>query len=280
MTSPRIARVFEDAKKQGRPAIIAYLCIGDPDVEASFEIARALLAAGADALELGAPFSDPTADGPVIARASQRAIAHGGSLRSAIEVGARLRRESEAPLVLFGYFNPILVRGERETVRAVADAGIDAMLVVDLPPEEGEELRDEARARSIDVVPLLTPTSSASRIEAARGVAGGFVYYVSITGVTGAATTGDPFDDAARASVKLRDALKLPVVVGFGIDHASKARKAAGLDLPGGGADGIVVGTAIVRAVESANGDARRAAGAAAAVLSAIREGVATSRAP
>jgi tryptophan synthase alpha chain len=171
------------------------------------------------------------------------------------------------------------VRGERETVRAVAAAGIDAMLVVDLPPEEGEELRDEARARSIDVVPLLTPTSSDARIEAARRVAGGFVYYVSITGVTGAATSGDPFDDAARASVRLKGALHLPVVVGFGIDHASKARRAAGLDHAGGGADGVVVGTAIVCAVESANGDARRAAEAAAAVVADLRRGLATSSA-
>ena len=274
MSSPRIARAFDAARGEKRPAVIAYLCIGDPNVEASFEIARALLAAGADALELGTPFSDPTADGPVIARASQRAIAHGGSLRTAIDVGARLRKESDAPLVLFGYFNPILVRGERETVRAVADAGIDALLVVDLPPEEGEEMRDEARARSVDVVPLLTPTSTPARIEAARRGAGGFVYYVSITGVTGAATTGDPFDDAARASVRLRASMKLPVVVGFGIDAGAKARRAAGMDRPEGGADGVVVGTAIVRAVESANGDARRAAEAAAAVVDEIKGGL------
>jgi len=271
--SARIEAAFERARKEKRPAIVAYLCVGDPSVETSFEIARALLAAGADVLELGAPFSDPTADGPVIARASQRAIARGGSLRTAIEVGRRLRAETQSPFVLFGYFNPVLVRGERKTVRDVADAGIDAMLVVDLPPEEGEELREEARARSVDVVPLLTPTSSPSRIEAARRVASGFVYYVSITGVTGAATSADPFDDAARAAVKLREQLKLPIVVGFGIDAASKARRAAGLESDTGGADGVVVGTAIVRAIESAK-DPTRAAAAAAAVVSEIRAGL------
>ncbi|MEO7097095.1 MAG: tryptophan synthase subunit alpha, partial [Polyangiales bacterium] len=180
----RLEATFARARAERRPVIVAYLCIGDPSIEASFAIARALLDAGADVLELGAPFSDPTADGPTIARASQRAIAAGGSMRSAIAVGARLRQTGDAPLVLFGYANPIIVNDERTTVRAVADAGIDAMLVVDLPPEEGGDLRDEAKARGVDVIPLLTPTSQGSRLQAARAVASGFVYYVSMTGVT------------------------------------------------------------------------------------------------
>lgn len=263
--SSRIDACFARARAQGRPALVAYLCVGDPSVEASLAIARALLDAGADILELGAPFSDPTADGPVIARASQRAIERGSSMRAAIEVGRQLRATTDAPLVLFGYFNPILVRGERETVRAVADAGIDAMLVVDLPPEEGHELRDEARARGLDVIPLLTPTSSPSRVEAAKRVASGFVYYVSVTGVTGA-TTRDPFDDAAQAAADLRAAMGLPVVIGFGIDSADKARRATSK-----GADGAVVGTAIVRAIESAQNDLAAACENAAAVVRAIR---------
>ncbi|MBL8722240.1 MAG: tryptophan synthase subunit alpha [Myxococcales bacterium] len=265
--SQRLSRVFATAKEQRRGVLVAYLCVGDPDVEASLAIARALLAAGADVLELGAPFSDPTADGPVIARASARAIAAGGSMRAAIAVGARLRAESDAPLVLFGYCNPIVVRGERATVEAVADAGIDAMLVVDMPPEEGAELRAEARARGVDVIPLLTPTSSASRIAAAKASASGFVYYVSVTGVTGA-TTRDPFDDAARAAARLREEMSLPVVVGFGIDDADKARRALV------GADGVVVGTAIVRAVEERGADVAGAAAAAADVVRRIRAGV------
>ena len=264
----RVSSTFEK-----KPILIAYLCVGDPTVEASLEIARALLDAGADMLELGAPFSDPTADGPVIARASQRAIEHGSSMNAAIEVGARLRKTSNAPLVLFGYVNPIIVRGERETVKRVSDAGIDAMLVVDLPPEEGSDLRDEARARSVDVIPLLTPTSSASRIAAAKRVASGFVYYVSVAGVTGA-TSVDPFDDAARAATALRTAMELPVVIGFGIDSADKARRAAA------GADGVVVGTAIVRAIEEANGDVGRACANAAAVVRAIRAGLVSGLTP
>lgn len=262
----RIQACFAKARAEGRPVLVAYLCVGDPSVEASFAIARALLEAGADVLELGAPFSDPTADGPVIARASQRAIERGSSMRAAIEVGRRLRAITEAPLVLFGYANPIVVRGEAATVDAVADAGIDAMLVVDLPPEEGEELRERAKQRGVDVIPLLTPTSAESRVEAARKVASGFVYYVSVTGVTGA-TTKDPFDDAAQAAASLREKMGLPVVVGFGIDSADKARRAAK------GADGVVVGTAIVRAIESAQNDVAAASENAAAVVRSIRVG-------
>jgi tryptophan synthase alpha chain len=266
----RLEETFARARAERRPVLVAYLCVGDPSVEASYEIARALLDAGADILELGAPFSDPTADGPVIARASQRAIEHGSSMRAAIEIGARLRKSSNAPLVLFGYANPIIVRGERETVKAVADAGIDAMLIVDLPPEEGNELRDEARVRSINVIPLLTPTSSDARVEAAKRVASGFVYYVSVTGVTGQ-TTRDPFDDAARAAVRMREAIGLPVVIGFGIDSHDKAHRASGAGDRTRGADGVVVGTAIVRAIEEANGDTTRACASAAAVVRAIR---------
>jgi tryptophan synthase alpha chain len=244
------------------------LCVGDPTVEASLVIARALLAAGVDMIELGAPFSDPTADGPTIERASVRAIQAGGSMRAAINVGAELRKSSDAPLVLFGYANPIVVRGERETVDAVADAGVDAMLVVDLPPEEGEDLRSRARERSVDVIALLTPTSSPSRIEAARTGASGFVYYVSMTGVTGAVAAHDPFDAASAAARSLRASLSLPVVVGFGIDDADKAKRAAR------GADGVVVGSAIVKAIEAARGDVDRAAKNAVEVVTEIRRGL------
>lgn len=274
--SRRIDRLFAEARGAQRPVVVAYLCVGDPSVEASVTIARALLAAGADVLELGAPFSDPTADGPVIARASARAIAHGGSMRAAIRVGAELRKTSEAPLVLFGYANPIVVAGERETVASVADAGIDAMLIVDLPPEEGSELRAEAKALGIDIVPLLTPTSSASRVEAARGGASGFVYYVSVTGVTGALRDGeavDPLVAASQAAARLRGELSLPVVVGFGIDDAVKAKRALGdRTREAAGADGIVVGSAIVKAIEAAGSDVELAARNAAAVIAAIRQ--------
>lgn len=272
--SARIDAAFAGARERKTPLLIAYLCVGDPTLEASFEIARALIEAGADILELGAPFSDPTADGPTIARASQRAIAAGGSMRATIRIGARLRDVSTTPLVLFGYVNPIIVAGEQATIELAATAGIDALLVVDLPAEEGSELRQAARAKGIDVIPLLTPTSSSSRVEAARAGASGFVYYVSTTGVTGAVAGGDPFDAAASSATRLRASLSLPVVVGFGIDDAGKARRAAGLDRADGGADGVVVGSAIVRAIEDARGNVKEACERAASVVRAIRQGL------
>jgi tryptophan synthase alpha chain len=269
--SARIDQTFARARAERRGVLIAYLCIGDPSVEASLTIAEKLVEAGADILELGAPFSDPTADGPVIARASARAIAAGGSLRATIEVARRLReRHPTIPLVVFGYVNPIIVRGEERVVAEAKAAGVDAFLVVDMPPEEGVTLRSAASAAGIDVIPLLAPTSGDDRVAAARRGASGFVYYVSLTGVTGAATSGDPFDAAANEATKLRAAMELPVVVGFGIDDADKARRALG---GGRGADGVVVGSAIVRAIESAGGDVARASDAAATVVRAIRQG-------
>src|SRR5262249_10941194 len=158
---------------------------GDPSLEASLGLARAAVLGGADVLELGVPFSDPTADGPAIARASERAIRAGSSLTRTIELAAELRKTSQVPIVLFGYYNPIFVLGEERAVSRARAAEIDALLVVDLPPEEGTLLRDAAQKADIAVVPLLAPTSGPSRVRAATARASGFLYYVSVTGVTG-----------------------------------------------------------------------------------------------
>lgn len=239
----RIERTFA----RGRKALIAYLCIGDPSVDESVDLARACLRSGADILELGVPFSDPIADGPVIARASQRAILAGGGLEASLLAARKIRAaEPDAGIVLFGYYNPLLMRGEARTAADAAEAGIDALLVVDLPVEDGVSLREATSARNVGIVPLLAPTSSAERVSTAKEVAKTalvpFVYYVSVTGVTGsdALKAGDA---GARAG-SLREQIGRPVVVGFGIDSREKARDAARL------ADGVVVGTALVRAVE------------------------------
>jgi tryptophan synthase alpha chain len=257
----RIERTFAAQRVRKARVLVVYLCVGDPSLKGSLKCARAALEAGADVLELGVPFSDPTADGPAIARASERAIAAGSSLAHTLEIAAELRKESDAPLVLFGYYNPILIHGEERTVREAKAAGIDALLVVDLPPEEGNVLRDAADEANIAIVPLLTPTSGAARVEAATARAKGFLYYVSVTGVTGKA--GDEaLADAALQASRLRDSSKLPVVVGFGIDGPVKARIATGLAGTNGaaaGADGIVVGTAVVKAIESGRDDESRA---------------------
>ncbi|HMI86756.1 MAG TPA: tryptophan synthase subunit alpha [Polyangiaceae bacterium] len=257
----RIDRAFAAQRVRKGRVLVVYLCVGDPSLKGSLLCARAALEAGADVLELGVPFSDPTADGPAIARASERAIAAGSSLVRTIETAAELRKRSDAPLVLFGYYNPILIHGEERTVREAKAAGIDALLVIDLPPEEGKILRDAADESDIAIVPLLTPTSGAARIAAATARASGFLYYISVTGVTGKA--GDEaLSEAALQASRLRDTSKLPVVVGFGIDSPAKARIATGLGASNGagaGADGIVVGTAVVKAIESGRDDEARA---------------------
>lgn len=242
MTVKRIDRLFESLAKEKRPALVAYLCVGDPSVEDSTACALAALDAGADMLEVGVPFSDPTADGPVIAAAAYRAIHSGGSLRSALDVVRAVRKKSEAPVVLFTYYNPIIAFGEERLPAVAAEAGVDAFLVVDLPPEEGQVLRQAVKAAELAFIPLLAPTSDRAREDSAFSTASGFVYYVSLTGVTGSA--GVSMEEASQRANAVRERVKLPVVVGFGIDSGEKARVAREH-----GVSGIVVGTAIVKAI-------------------------------
>ena len=244
----RLDKKFDDAAAKKTPLLVAYVCVGDPDVESSVKIALACVAAGADILELGVPFSDPTADGPAIARASQRAIAAGGGLKATLRAAKEVRAATDTPIVLFGYYNPILVHGEAKTVDEAADAGVDALLIVDLPLDEGKELRERALSRSIPVVPLVTPASTAERLEQIRALdrsQTGFIYYVSVTGVTG--TAHADLGRAGTEAARVRGIVNAPVVVGFGVDSAEKAILAAK------GADGVVIGTAIVRRVEIAD---------------------------
>lgn len=253
----RLAATFARRAAAGEKVLVAYLCVGDPSVDESIQIARAALDGGADVLELGVPFSDPTADGPVIARASQRAIRAGGGLEPTLRAARELRKTTDAPLVVFGYFNPLFVRGEERVVDEAADAGVDALLIVDLPLDEGAVLRARAKERGVAIVPLLAPTSSAARVDAVRALAAegnaGFVYYVSLTGVTGSAAA--PLVEASSVAGKLRERVGIPTVVGFGIDGPEKARAAAAH------VDGVVVGTALVRCVEEgASAEARSSA--------------------
>lgn len=251
----RLDDCFSTLRAAGRKALVAYLCVGDPSLEESVELCVAAARAGADLLELGVPFSDPTADGPAIARASQRAIRGGATILRVLEVAAEVGRTAHVPMVLFGYYNPILVTGEARVVPLAAGAGIDAMLVVDLPPEEGETLRTAAAGAGVAMIPLVTPTTDAARLDAISAARpSGFMYYVSVTGVTGVAAPA--LARASTEAARLRARMRLPVVVGFGIDGPAAAREAAGPR--GGGADGIVVGTAIVRRIEEASSPAAR----------------------
>jgi tryptophan synthase alpha chain len=250
---------IEAAFARGRKVLVAYLCVGDPSVEESIALCRACVRGGADVLELGVPFSDPSADGPAIQRASQRAILAGGGLEATLRVSKAVRSaEPDVGIVIFGYYNPLFVYGEARAAKAAAEAGSDALLVVDLPAEESTALREAARPAGIAVVPLLAPTSRPERVALVKEAAGRFpipfVYYVSMTGVTGSGAT-DAKEAGGRAG-QLREALGLPVVVGFGIDSAEKAAAAAGP----GRADGVVVGSAIVRAIEAGRTPEARAA--------------------
>lgn len=268
MSAERIESRFAALREAKRTALVAYLTVGDPSVEQSLACARAALDAGADLLELGVPFSDPTADGPVIAAASYRAIQRGGSLRAALRVAEELRRTSEAPLVLFSYYNPILAWGERRVAEEAARIGVDGLLIVDLPPEEGAELRAAARGSGLAVIPLVAPTTDRAREPRVVAGARGFVYYVSLTGVTGAGSA--PLEQAGRAGRELRERCGLPVVVGFGIDSPEKAQLVAAQ-----GVDGVVIGTAIVKAIAAASDEADRVK-AVRALVGALRAGVDT----
>ncbi len=232
-------------------ALVTYLCCGDPDEAESVELAVACAEEGADILELGMPFSDPTADGPAIARASQRSLSKGGGLDATLRVARAVRARCATPIVLFGYYNPLFVRGEETVVSLAADAGIDAFLVVDLPVDESVSLRTLAQVRGLSVIPLVAPTSRPARItklaEVAKTFPIPFVYYVSMMGVTGGAGATDVLAEAGKQAARVREVTSRPTVVGFGIDSAAAAKVAAA------GSDGVVVGSAIVRRIEEGN---------------------------
>ena len=266
MTVDRIERCFSALSAKRRTALIAYISVGDPSVEDSIACARAALAAGVDILELGVPFSDPTADGPVIAAASYRAIHNGGSLRAALHVAEAVRKDSDAPLVFMTYYNPIFALGDVQTVEQAVRVGADGLLVVDLPPEEGGELRAAAKRERIAMIPLVAPTTGLEREPRVLAGASGFIYYVSVTGVTGTGVA--PLAEAGRDAAALKARAKLPVVVGFGIRSPENARTVADQ-----GVDGVVVGTEMVRAISGAS-DREGRIQAVSKLVRALREGL------
>jgi tryptophan synthase alpha chain len=241
----RIVAAFEKARLEGRAALIAYLTAGDPTGDATVALARALERAGADILELGVPFSDPIADGPVLQRAAGRALRSGTTLTGVFEIGRRIRSETGLALVLFTYLNPLLRAG----IGRAAGAARDAALVTDLPPEEAGEYREALRSAGLDTVFLVSPTSTSSRMSAAARLSSGFLYVVSRPGTTGA-RRDLPADLPETIRRARRAARSLPIAVGFGIATPPVAATAARL------ADGVVVGSALVRAAEEA-GDRR-----------------------
>jgi tryptophan synthase alpha chain len=237
----RIEEKFTALKKEGRKAFVAYLTAGDPDLEKTARMIPALEAAGVDIIEAGVPFSDPTADGPVIQAASERALKRGAALEKILAMIAALRRTSGIPIVLFGYYNPILSYGPEKFAADAAAAGVDGILVVDLPPEEADELRRYSDPAGLDFISLIAPTTDPKRARKILRNAAGFVYYISVTGVTG--TAAPRTEDVRRDVEQIKGMTALPVVVGFGISKPDQAAAIAPL------ADGIVVGSALVRLI-------------------------------
>jgi tryptophan synthase alpha chain len=238
----RISQRFARRRAEGRPAFIAFLTAGDPSLDRTVGAAVELDGAGADVLELGVPFSDPLADGPVIQRASERALARGVTLPRVLETVRRIRERSAMPLLLFSYYNPLLQHGLERLAREAKAAGVDGVLVTDLPPEEAGEWVAVARAADIDTVFLASPTSPPERLKRVAEASRGFVYAISRTGVTGErqALSGD-----ARPLVeRLRGLTHVPVALGFGLSTPGQVREAGGV------ADGVVVGSALVRFLE------------------------------
>ncbi len=237
-----IAKVFERCRKEKRAAFIPYLTGGDPNAEVSGQLLEALAAGGADLIEIGVPFSDPIADGPVNQRAATRALAAGASLSSVLDLVARHRDRLGVPMILFTYFNPILAAGIDRFAERAAASGVDGILCVDLPPEEAGELLPTMREKGIDTVFLLAPTSDRRRVRSVAGASSGFVYYVSRTGVTGARQ--ELPKQLLKEAKRLRRRLSLPLAVGFGISTPEQVAQVARV------ADGVVVGSALVRLVE------------------------------
>lgn len=242
----RLDHCFSTLKQQNRPALISYLTAGDPDADTSRRLLHGLPAAGVDIIELGMPFSDPMADGPAIQKAAQRALNNGQTQAKTLEMVRHFREEnSTTPIVLMGYYNPIYRYGVERFLTDAARAGVDGLIVVDLPPEHDEELCQPAFRHGIDFIRLATPTTDAKRLPRVLANASGFIYYVSVAGVTGGSA---PTPERLEASVsRLREDTELPIAVGFGIRTAEQAATI------GRYSDAVVVGSALVDCIEHAN---------------------------
>ena len=237
----RIDAAFRELRDQGRPGLVTYVTAGDPDYERSREILVRLDRAGADVLEIGVPFSDPLADGPVIQRATERAIASGTTLKSVLQMVADVRPLVNAPMVIFTYANPILRMGLDAFVARAKEAGVDGVLTLDVPPEESEQIREALSRARIDTIFLLSPTTSVERIRRAAALGSGFLYGISRLGVTGA--RDDVADSARDLGERVRKETGMPFALGFGLSRPEHVRAVSGF------ADAAVVGSALVQVI-------------------------------
>jgi tryptophan synthase alpha chain len=275
MSDTRIDRTFRQLAKAARPGLVTFVTAGDPDMETSLAILKALPAAGADIVELGMPFSDPMADGPAIQAAGLRALEAGQTMHKTLDMVREFRKgDTDTPIVLMGYYNPIYIYGAERFLQDAKAAGVDGLIIVDLPPEEDEELCIPSLEAGVNFIRLAAPTTDDARLPKVLTNTSGFVYYVSITGITGAAAP-----DTSKVAVavdRIKQHTDLPVAVGFGVRTASQAAAI------GRNADAVVVGTAIVSAIaDSLDGEGRatpETLGAVTDLVTSLAQGVRASR--
>ena len=263
----RIQSCFAELKERQRVALIPFITAGDSEPSLTVPLMHALVESGADLIELGIPFSDPMADGPVIQKAAERALEHNVSLRDVLQMVAEFRqRDAVTPVLLMGYLNPVEVMGYAAFAAEAGEAGVDGVLIVDLPPEEGGEILPQLYAHQIDPVFLIAPTSDRSRIQKICDASRGYVYYVSLKGITGAGHLD--LDSVAQKVTKIREITQLPIGVGFGIKDAATAAAMGKL------ADAVIVGSAIVNRIEEHQGDAEGTIRAVSSFVGELRAGL------
>ncbi len=238
----RIEKKFKELKEKKEKALVSFITAGDPDLATTEKLIHEMEKAGTDLIELGIPFSDPSADGPVIQRSSERALKAGCTLPAVLKLVSTVRKKSQIPIILMGYYNPILNYGPEAFCKAVAKAGVDGLIVVDLPPEESEELQKPARASGLNLIYLITPTADADRIKKVKRLASGFIYYVSITGITGAKLHA--ISQIQKHVKEIKTHIDLPLCIGFGIRSPEDAKNLSKV------AEGVVVGSVLVAELE------------------------------
>ena len=260
----RITRRFEALKANHRKALIPYVTAGDPDQSVTVPLMHAMVSAGADIIELGVPFSDPMADGPVIQKAHERALAAGTRLRDILDMVAEFRKEdSETPVVLMGYLNPVEIMGYESFTDRASAAGVDGVLLVDLPPEEAVELKPLFADKNLDLIFLVAPTTTDTRLSLIAAAASGYLYYVSLKGVTGSASLN--VEEVSSRLNTIRQFVELPIGVGFGIKDAASAKAIGAV------ADGVVVGSALIDQIAAHQSAPEKINGAVSAILADMR---------
>ena len=239
----RIEKCFQVLGEQNQKALVAFITAGDPDLKTTQRLILVIEKNGADIIEIGVPFTDPLADGPVILQSALRSLKKGTSLAKILQMVRGVRTESQIPIVLMSSYNPIFVYGDQKFVDDSVEAGVDGVIVPDLPPEEGTVLSDYAKEKGLDVIYLLAPTSTKKRIDIITGQSSGFIYYISLTGITGMRSA--LADDLVQKIKSIRQSVALPLLIGFGISGPEQAAEAAKIS------DGVIVGSAIIKLIES-----------------------------